>query len=171
MRKESIPECEGKSVVESVVAASLTTLEESMNATTERPKFDGDKTIGDCGGDDDDGGEDDVDAEVFVEAVEVYGEIDEHIKVDIINVDDEEERRRVKPVVIRATGIEILYKSIEEFGRKVNVKGDGSCGYHSLMAGLKSVGKKFRDNLREFRYDLRQFVEKSKCVFKGCHDE
>ena len=82
-----------------------------------------------------------------------------NIKAVIINLEDEEERRRVKPVVIRATGIEISYKSIEEFGRKVNVKGDGSCGYHSLMAGLKSVGKKFRDNLREFRYDLRQFAE------------
>ena len=50
MRKESIPECEGKSVVESVVAASLTTLEESMNPTTEPPKTDEDKTVGDCGG-------------------------------------------------------------------------------------------------------------------------
>ena len=87
------------------------------------------------------------------------GEIDENIKAVIINLEDEEERKRVKHVVVRATGIEISFKSIEKIGRKVNVKGDGSCGYHSLMAGLKSVGKKFRDNLQEFRYDLRQFAE------------
>ena len=50
-----------------------------------------------------------------------------------------------------------VYKSIEEFRTKVHVNIDSSCGYHVIMIGLNTIGKRVRPNIKVLQKNIRNF--------------
>ena len=87
----------------------------------------------------------------------------------IINVDDETNRRKEAEItdVEEVVEGEVLFQDIEEFGMLHYIQYDGHCGYNSVIAALKHIGKKCRESGKEFRRDIRSFVENHPKRFMG----
>ena len=87
----------------------------------------------------------------------------------IINVDDETNRRKEAEItdVEEVVEGEVSFQDIEEFGMLHYIQYDGHCGYNSVIAVLKHIGKKCRESGKEFRRDIRSFVENHPKRFMG----
>ena len=84
----------------------------------------------------------------------------------VIDIDDEEDVRR-KSVLSqeRAEAGELVFEQIEKFGQINNVAYDGNCGYTSVIASLKYANRCCREDVRELRRDIRDFVSNHKEQF------
>ena len=54
---------------------------------------------------------------------------------------------------------EYTFQKIEEFGTLVNVPYDGNCGYNAVIGALQYIKRCCRENVKEFRRDIRNYVE------------
>ena len=64
-----------------------------------------------------------------------------------------------------------MFGDIKKFGTLHDVKYDGHCGYNLVIAALKNIGKTCRENGKEFRRDIRSFVENHPKRFVGDTDD
>ena len=86
-------------------------------------------------------------------------EICANTKIQVINVDDEEDCQRNSVLsVSRASVGEDTFDTIEQFGTMRNVKADGNCGYHAVIAALKHIKRECKNTVKEVRRDIREFA-------------
>ena len=85
-----------------------------------------------------------------------------------MDTDDPETIRRNNELDMRSAEIgEFEFENIKQFGTIVDVAYDGNCGFLSLIGALKYVKRKCREDVGEFRRDIRNYIEnhKSKDMF------
>ena len=63
----------------------------------------------------------------------------------------------------RTSGIpEDVLSTIEQYGNIQNVKGDGNCGFYSMMNGLSHVGIQFENDINVLRKNIYDFIDKNR---------
>ena len=78
---------------------------------------------------------------------------------DVIDIDNEEERRLAGVLSLKtAAQGEFRFDKVEDFATKVEVQGDGNCGYYALRYALLDKGKECKKSVREIRKDIREFA-------------
>ena len=99
---------------------------------------------------------------------------DNNDPIDVDTDDPEKIRSNGQLDMRRAEQGEYEFQEIEQFGTIVDVAYDGNCGYLSFIGALKYVNKKCREDVGEFRRDIRNYVEnhknKDKFAFVRKHD-
>ena len=86
-----------------------------------------------------------------------------------VDTDDPETIRRNNELDMRRAEIgEFEFEKIKQFGTIVDVAYDGNCGFLSFIGALKYVKRKCREDVGEFRRDIRNYIEnhKSKDMFE-----
>ena len=87
---------------------------------------------------------------------------DNNDPIDVDTDDPEKIRSNGQLDMRRAEQGEYEFQEIEQFGTIVDVAYDGNCGYLSFIGALKYVKKKCREDVGEFRRDIRNYVENHK---------
>ena len=87
---------------------------------------------------------------------------DNNDPIDVDTDDPEKIRSNGELDMRRAEQGEYEFQEIEQFGTIVDVAYDGNCGYLSFIGALKYVKKKCREDVGEFRRDIRNYVENHK---------
>ena len=66
---------------------------------------------------------------------------------------------------------EIQHFSIADFGTIMEVPYDGNCGYISVIRALKDINKYCREDVKEFRRDIRNYIRNHKSKDKKADDD
>ena len=82
--------------------------------------------------------------------------------LDLETEDPEEQERNCALDVSQAELGEWTFNQIADFVTIVDVAYDGNCGYNAVIGALKYVKKCCRENVKEFRRDIRNYVENHK---------
>ena len=73
--------------------------------------------------------------------------------------------------IARADTCEWLCDMIEQFGTKVDVKGDRDFEYRAVMAAIKYIGRECKETVKEVRRDIWEFISNRKRYQKSLNKE